>query len=188
MLGQRHAALRTGTSALHSKLDAAVTASQFFASLAGYGEYLRRLRGFQLDFETAAARCDLDWPTRWSADQHVGWLDRDLAALGLMSRRPASGCTARTLVLDTTSAMLGALYVVVGSGLGARVLLGRARSLPLPTETGTLYLESLSRVTDWRAFLTFLESVPSISDTVMIESARTTFEHALCHMDEGVPA
>ncbi|MFN3867438.1 MAG: biliverdin-producing heme oxygenase [Hyphomicrobiaceae bacterium] len=188
MLGQRHAALRNGTSALHAELDATVTSSQYFASIAGYGEYLHRLRAFQRDFDCAALRCGTRWPTKWRVDQHVGWLDRDLAALGLTSRSPASGCAAKTLALNTTSALLGALYVVVGSGLGARVLLARARALALPNSGGTLYLESLSRVTDWRAFLAFLESAPSISEPLMIEGAAITFEHALFHIGEGVVA
>lgn len=188
MIGRRHAALREGTNALHSALDEAVMTSGYFASLAGYGQYLARLYGFQVEFDEATERCGGDWSALWGTDKHGGWLRSDMAALGLTIPPVIAPAAERGLVLASKSSLLGALYVVVGSGLGARVLLPRARSLPLPAGAGSLYLESISRKTDWRAFLSFLEAAESICENDMIDSARTTFERAHWHMREGVPA
>jgi heme oxygenase len=96
-----------------------------------------------------------------------GWLpsviaDDILADMAdLEMQLPQAPCSSG-LDIDAHSSLLGTLYVLEGSALGARVLYQRAQALGLTAQFGARHLaRQASRIEDWRAFLDILEAADS---------------------------
>lgn len=102
----------------------------------------------------------------------------DRASLSPRLRRPA---------IDDATTALGALYVVVGASLGARVLVQQAAALSLPAEGGNAYLQALATSTDWPAFRELLESEPISSEARLGEGANAAFESILEALTATMP-
>lgn len=174
--------LRSATRACHAQLDQSVSAAGYFDTPERYGLYLARTAGFQHSFDSAAAGIRDAWLERWNTAQRMTWLRDDLHALGL------SGLDVRTsqveLQFSSPSHLLGGLYVVIGAGLGARVLVQRAAALRFPDGQGTRYLERLSTTTRWAGFVKFLEETPAICAAELTEGALATFACVAGHFSE----
>jgi heme oxygenase len=143
--------LRERTAEAHAGVDAAVGG---FDDLMSYRAYLLALAAFRAPLEKQIAA--ETWPLAL-----VGWQPKcvgsaiaaDLADLGLVA--PAGGCG--TLALEGDR-LFGALYVLEGSALGARILLKRAQALGLGASYGARHLALLADDIDgWRGFLDRLE-------------------------------
>lgn len=139
-------ALRSATADCHRRVDQIYSAARLSDPLS-YGNFLRAQAAAFLPVEAAldlAGIADIveDWPERIRGSL----LLKDLAELGIAE--PVSG---GSIALSGASAMLGALYVLEGSRLGANLL---KRSVPayLPAH----FLAGTCSAS-WPSFLTGLD-------------------------------
>lgn len=143
--------LRERTAAAHAMVDAAIGD---FTSLDNYRRYLTSLYRFRAPLE---ADLSADWSAvlgRWRPAAVADELRLDMIDLGVelpaLERRgtPIGACD-----------LLGTLYVLEGSSLGAQLLYKRARELGLSANHGARHLaRQCARLKDWRAFLDILEA------------------------------
>lgn len=166
---ERRFALRERTRDGHVKLDAAVGA---FATLADYRRYVAHLGAFRsaMDEVLQTVAWPEDWV--WRPTQVTDSLLKDAADLGLprpVPTRPAIDLTDR-------NALLGALYVLEGATLGARVLRGRATTLGLDETFGARHLAVMSNdIAQWQAFLLLLDKAPRFDIDRAAASANAVF-------------
>lgn len=162
----RHA-LMQGTRDLHARLDRGIGALQ------SEGEYRRFLIGshaFRAALEPA-----LKPACGWQALELAPALRADLADMGL-SVAPAPAAPR----LDGIAAQAGALYVVEGSALGARLLYRRAQALGLGAAHGARHLAAqTSETRRWGRFLEWLET-SGADPAQALAAANAVFALALC--------
>lgn len=169
----RRAQLRETTSQAHASLDRMVGS---FDSFATYRTYLRGISAFR---ETVEGRlASTVWPEQcdsWRAEMFSGLIADDLRDLGVM---PQPSVDAPDLE-QSPEALLGMLYVLEGSALGARVLYQRARRLGFSADFGARHLAAQSRRSDrWPAFLALLENAGAIDMERVANASRATFKTA----------
>lgn len=161
------------------RLDALVTGQDYFSSVDRYGTWLQHSYDFHEQLEktlesAGAAGLFADWDAR----RKTGLIQQDRADLGLEPRN----CTTKSdLALADHAECLGALYVMEGASMGARVLLIAARRLGLTGQHGARHLSAAaSSMHAWRSFVAILEAArctPADEDR-MIDAARRTFDLA----------
>lgn len=172
--GRRLGLLRQATSDIHAATERTVEAQGFFQSPRNYAIYLRRLAAFHHAYDRAAGGLDTSALRLFQIDKHECWLRQDLASLGIAD---AAGEDARTTWrLPNTSALLGSLYVLAGSSLGARVLHRITVERALPGPGGSSYLAALAGALRWTDAVAYIESVPHIQEDAMMAGAVDTFE------------
>lgn len=159
-------ALRNATSGHHERVDAIFSTAALDAR-GSYARFLRAQAAAHLPVERAleqggVAALISDWPARRRRES----LESDLEALG-EKIPPAAG----NLSLDSDAALLGALYVLEGSRLGASVL---KRSVP--PEFPMKFLGGVDSAA-WRSLLQLLdERLRDEADLVVaIRAARDVF-------------
>lgn len=164
--------LRERTAEAHAAVDAAVGG---FHDLPSYGRYLRSIAAFRRPIEDRLS--SVAWPEvllDWRPARVGEAIAADLADLGItpdVSRL-------QPVRLDGDS-LFGALYVLEGSALGARLLLKRAESIGLTEAFGARHLALLgSNIDGWRGFLTRLEQVEPFDLEVALEASLATFHSA----------
>lgn len=170
---ERRFDLRKRTQAVHERLDAAVGS---FNTLEEYRHYLARLGMFRAAMDEALQR--VAWPSGWSwrPTTVARSLDSDAIDLGL----PAAERTRCDIDLTNRSALLGALYVLEGSTLGARVLRQRAAALGLGETFGARHLAVMSKdIAQWQSFLLILDETPDFDIEQAAASANSVFALAL---------
>lgn len=187
MRGARHTKLREATASRHAVLDAHVNNSGYFRSRPAYGRYLQGLHAFHNTFDPEALRLAPDLLERWGVDKHASLLFRDISALELETASCAESQSSH-FHLPNRSALVGALYVLIGSSLGARVLLPWAHKLQLPAPGGVLYLTHLAAARDWPSFIGFMEADVEIDETDLMHGARSTFDAVHHFLAKGAPA
>ena len=107
------------------------------------------------------------------AAQDLG--DLGVAALPVIGHEP---------VPDTPSGRFGALYVLEGATLGARILYQRAMALGLSAERGARHLAAQAQgVENWRGFLDLLDRVGSFDLDAAVDGAERVFRHAVRSFD-----
>ncbi len=172
-LPTRRFALRERTSQLHAAVDAAVGS---FETTAGYARYLSGIHRFRADVEKGLET--VDWPQTFGAwrPQAVAALAKaDLDDLGLRGRSGLSP----VFDLADPSHLIGALYVLEGSSLGARVLYTRAQALGLSDSHGARHLALQANGLDnWRGFLTLLDAMDGFDLEGAVDGAEHVFRHA----------
>lgn len=175
-LTDRRKLLRDQTNHLHKKLDDNV------GPLGTSDQYLRYLRGMlqfrrPIEQQIAASRLPEDFstfvPSRISEE-----LESDLRAL---DRAPI---IVPAELIDPQpldfSELLGVLYVLEGSSLGARFLIKSAEQLGFGEATGASHLAKQTCDSgNWKAFCALLEQVETVDEEAMASAARTTFSRAL---------
>lgn len=181
--GRRHAQLRAATWPVHQALDAFTLRSGYFAGRDKFAAYLERLLVFHRAFDkTAEAQDTFGWRSLWRVDQHPVWISQELQTLSA-ARLPS---TKRVdFVLQGRSALLGSLYVLCGSALGARMLQKMTAEQNMPAVGGSSYLAALAQSVRWADFLAFLEAADIGGDEAgMIDGALATFRavHASLEM------
>lgn len=185
--GRRHAVLKSATGAAHEALDGFTMRAGFFDTASQFVAYLQRMAHFHDAYGHATHASDaLGWRAMWQVDQHGAWISEDLRTVGGgtdVSRLPVA-CDAKldparqvlaALKVNCASRLLGSLYVLAGSTLGARMLHKLTVARALPTADGSFYLLHVGGSINWRAFLQFLETAPIDSEDLMIEGALATF-------------
>lgn len=152
MFGTRRRQLREATAAAHAAVDETVGS---FDSLAGYKAYLAASLSFREPIERALSH--VEWPAAfgaWRPASVSAAIRADMADLGLACPTADAAPTP-----PGVPQLIGTLYVLEGSILGARILYQRAAALGLTETRGARHLALLSREIDgWRTFLDLLES------------------------------
>ncbi len=144
-------ALRAGTADLHADLDGRFSAVDFHDA-ASYARFLQAQAPALFALEAAISEAPLaralgDWERR----RRAPILRADLQALGCALPPPARGAALEG------DALLGALYVLEGSRLGARVLVRWARaSRDAHVRGATAYLAHGEGEALWPSFLQFI--------------------------------
>jgi heme oxygenase len=118
----RLARLRRGTSATHARIETIPALARLLAPGLGTADYvavLRAMHAFLAGIEPAVARALATWPDAAALldGSRPRALAEDLAWFGATTPPPID-----PPALPDTEAALGALYVIEGSGLGARVI------------------------------------------------------------------
>lgn len=160
---------------LHEQLDSGIGG---FATLDDYHRYLAGTYAFRAALEPALP------PTQgWEPQQLAGALLADLNDLGQAG--PPVPAAPR---LDNASAVAGALYVIEGSTLGARLLQRRAESLGLGPDHGARHLhDQTAEQGRWGRFLAWLEA-GQIAPEQAAASANAVFQLALTSYGLGARA
>ncbi len=158
--------LRSATSALHAHVDRRASEMRL-ETAPGYARFLLTQASVVCPLEDALERARIarllpDWKER----RRGGALSADLREIG------ANCIPARPPVFKSDAALLGALYVLEGSRLGARVILSRVSS------SATRYLRHGEGRRLWPTFLEVLESNEDVRrhPGVAEDAARHVFE------------
>lgn len=177
----RREALREATRDIHARLDETVGELD---DLPAYRAYLFSTILFRSGVETALG--EAAWPADWvwrPVTSRAHLLD-DAADLGLQPwgtgafiAPPADKC-----------GLLGMLYVVEGSSLGAKILRRRAARLGLGDGYGARHLAVIAEGAGWRSFVTLLEESAEFDLDRAVASASATFAAALDCYEGGTRA
>lgn len=179
-VSERRFALKRATDEAHARVEAVVQAAGMFGSLDGYRRYLAATWVMRDKFErlldmNGAVRV---WPA-WPGRRVAGIAAQDMQDLGLppppVDKIPPSRLT--------DGELLGVLYVLEGSCLGARILVRMVASLGLSDCFGARHLHVQAADTGaWRSFLAVLDATeqPPCHDT-----ARAVFAEFADHYQQA---
>jgi heme oxygenase len=181
----RHTRLRAATASAHARVDGLIGARHYFETPEQFRTYLSCMRNFHAAFDAASSPIDPGWCSLWKTDRLAAWAEDDLLSSG---GKPERGQTQPMPGFVSPSALLGALYVVAGSALGARVLHRLSVERHLPATGGSQYLHALAHAVRWSDFIVFLESSEIASEDEMVEGALATFASAAHFLQGGHPA
>lgn len=152
----RRFALRAATGEAHQRVESIVGSAGMFETVHGYGRYLQATLELRTELEARLDRAGAHaiWPG-WQQQKLVSLLRLDLADVGIQPRyRPDPPSE-----LLTTGELLATLYVLVGSALGARVLVRSVRELGFSESHGARHLYAQAAETGaWREFVGVLEA------------------------------
>ncbi|MFN3636004.1 MAG: biliverdin-producing heme oxygenase [Rhizobium rhizophilum] len=171
-LPPRRSALKEATWSAHMALDALVGS---FGTAADYRCYLAGIAAFRLPVEAWLSKNSLppafsDWQPGFVRDE----LKADLADLD--TPEPPDG---RPFSPPEGEGVVGLLYVLEGSSLGARLLAKRAEALGFSAEFGARHLFSQARnFSNWRAFSERMEIVRGYDARAAAHWANTAFDYA----------
>ncbi|KYG21516.1 heme oxygenase [Bradyrhizobium sp. AT1] len=162
--------LRDATSDAHRELDAQLSAFDL-SGLAGYRRFLGASAGALLPLEAALADAGVDrifpdWPER----------SRSAAIAADLGRLGATASPAVSVPPLTHSGMLGTMYVLEGSRLGAKFLLKTVADANDPRiREACTYLRHGAGRRLWQSFLSKLESEEDCNEVEVIAAARVAF-------------
>ena len=185
----RHSELYTATAGIHAATEQLVERAGYFSSPARYADYLRRMHLFYRRFTTCAAPYGLNQVAAWRIPGRIAALEADLAVLDVAPApiHAASGMRlAATFGAHAPASLLGGLYVLIGSTLGAPILLRRTNQLDLPSGGGRAYLTAVAAERSWPRFLERLEAEPAQSRPFLVAGSIATFECLLDHLSGAV--
>lgn len=164
--------LRERTSEHHAAVDAAVGS---FHSLEHYGTYLQGLLAFRQPVEQKLDRAF--WPSFFES-----WRPTPLTPSIMADMHDLNVKIDHALPIiseaDDLESVLGTLYVLEGSSLGARLLFLRAKELGLREEFGARHLARQAESVGFRIFLKFLEEAPNLDMNKVVEASREAFHLA----------
>jgi heme oxygenase len=172
-VSERRFDLRERTRSLHERLDTAVGG---FETVEQYRCYLKGLRRFRAAMDGALKR--VVWPSSWSfrPTALAAALDKDAIDVSLS---PSDNIAPR-IDLSDNSALLGSLYVLEGSTLGARILRQRAAALGLDENFGARHLAVMSKdIAQWQSFLLLLDEAVDFDVERAAASANAVFALAV---------
>lgn len=171
-LPPRRTALKEATANAHAALDAMVGS---FTTVADYRRYLAGIAAFRLPVETWLSHVSLPQDfTGWQPGLVGEELKADLA--DLVTPEPRNE---RPFTPPEGDGIIGLLYVLEGSSLGARLLAKRAEAIGFSAEFGARHLFSQARnFSSWRAFSDRMENVCVYDDRAAARWANTAFDYA----------
>lgn len=142
-----------------------------------YKRYLRGSYLFRIALDEQLA--DVRWPAQlslWTSPDRLPELMRqDMQDLDMEPPPTVVPTSLPTMASDLES-LLGTLYVVEGSSLGARVLYRRAQTLGLTGAFGARHLAVQAQSNErWKRLLELLEAAPELDLDRTVEASRATF-------------
>lgn len=163
----RRFALKRATDEAHTRVESIITSAGMFASLEGYRRYLSATLAIRSRYEDLldASGAATVWPA-WPGRRVAHLVAQDLDDLG--GARPTLEKKAE-LPLNPAE-LLGALYVLEGSSLGARVLSRSVHAFGVSAYRGARHLHAQAGdAAIWRDFLSVLDgaAVPPCHDTAV---------------------
>jgi heme oxygenase len=165
--------LRERTSTAHRAVDDAVGT---FDDLASYRRYLAGLHAFRAPVEAMLGHGGA-WAFLgdWRLEPLVPLIEADMADLDMEVERTAGTAAGHP---PTAEGVAGALYVLEGSSLGARILEARARGLGLGASFGARHLAAQAH--GGPGFGRFVERLEAaaLSREAVIEAALAVFSAA----------
>ncbi|KQW29179.1 heme oxygenase [Rhizobium sp. Root274] len=171
-LSPRRSDLKQATSQAHQALDDLIGA---FVTAEDYARYLEGMARFRLPVEAWLATQPL--PTgfeEWQPGLYGEELIDDLHVLGLTPPDELAAFTP-----PPGDGLLGLLYVLEGSALGARLLAKRAEAIGFTETKGARHLFAQARnFSNWRAFSDRMENVCVYDDRAAAAWADTAFDYA----------
>jgi heme oxygenase len=155
-LSERRFALKRATDAAHARVEAIVQSADMFGNLDGYRRYVSATWAVRERFERL-----LD--TNGAADLWAAWPGRRIARLAALDLADLGGSKPVALeshhLVLTRGELLGVLYVLEGSCLGARILVKLVGALGLSHTFGARHLHAQAGETGaWRSFLDVLDA------------------------------
>lgn len=167
-------ALRDLTRGDHERLDALVG---HFGDSRSYTRYLEGMAAFRAPVERALLQADTSAILgEWQPGLVSAELAQDLRDLG---RENVAAVGDFPLPADRDG-LLGVLYVLEGSALGARVLVRRAAALGFTAEHGARHLAAqTARPQAWPQFVALLDSIGPEGMERAATAARMTFAAAI---------
>jgi heme oxygenase len=167
-------ALRNMTKGEHEKLDS-ITGEFFDAD--SYMRYLRGMAAFREGVECGLGRVDFsDGFGRWRPGMILPQLKLDLMDLG---HRTSYSPVIFDMPEDRAG-LLGVLYVLEGSSLGARLLARRAAAIGYSPDFGARHLAAqTSRREAWTTLVGLLSDLDPADTGKAVEAARITFLAAI---------
>lgn len=152
----RRFALKRATDQAHTRVEGIIGAAGMFASLDGYRRYLAGTLAIRSHYEAVAdASGAAEVWSRWPGRRVSGIVAQDLADLGGSAHAPDK----KAIKVLTPSELLGALYVLEGSSLGARVLSKSVSAFGLSASHGARHLHAQAgEAAIWREFVDMLET------------------------------
>ncbi len=151
----RRFALKRATDAAHTHVEGIINSAGMFASLDGYRRYLVATLAIRSRYESLldASGAASVWPA-WSGRHVAHLVAQDLDDLGVA--HPAIAENADRLL--NPAELLGALYVLEGSSLGARVLSRLVHAFGVSADHGARHLHAQAGdAAIWRDFLSVLD-------------------------------
>ena len=174
--------LKAATQSRHTILDRLIGSVN---SRETYVGYLCGIAAFRVPVEQRLASLPA-WPDRlgsWRPTFLARWLYLDLTALQL---DVPSGVSA--LDLSNDSRVMGVLYVLEGSILGAHSVIRQAASLGFNDRSGARHLSvQTSAFAGWKQFLTCLEKETTPDWEIAASAACETFDAAVAAMNVAFP-
>ena len=164
--------LRRQTRTAHEGVDQTIMAARPFDTLENYAGYLRVQHGLFSAVAPLYARADLTEVIADLAERNrLEALRCDLADLG---ETPPLEPASHLLHHQDGAYVLGWLYVVEGSNLGAAILLKHARGLGLDESHGARHLAAPpeGRAAYWRSFRAGLDAIDLVQATDPLMEAR----------------
>lgn len=161
--------LRERTSDRHAAVDAAVGS---FRTLVHYKTYLQGLLAFRMPLDEQLMSCQFpDEFGDWRPQAISPLIVEDMKDLGLA---PKNTGQAISLEFDLES-LLGTLYVLEGSTLGARILYRRAIELGLNELHGARHLQGQAASSGFSQFLQILDSAQNVDMIKVIRASDLAF-------------
>ena len=166
--------LREQTNDVHARLENAVGE---FTNAETYIRYLQGMMIFrervERELASAAASATIDG---WTPGEIAPLLRQDLEDLGRITPEAVSGLD----LPNDRQGLLCVLYVLEGSGLGARLLTRRAEKLGYSPSFGARHLASqISRADSWNSLLGLLDEIATSDIDRTVQAARMTFKVAI---------
>ena len=170
----RRFVLRDRTAAAHAMVESLVGT---LVSLESYRRYVCGTWKFRAPVEAGLAA--IAWPEgfgAWRPIMLADWLRQDLADLGLPDPEPPAPAPPPA----DMAGLLGLLYVLEGSALGAAVLLPRARALGLGAAFGARHLarQTGAAARNWQAFVALMEACGPLDLDATVRAAESGFAAA----------
>lgn len=164
--------LRERTSNHHAAVDAAVGS---FQTLEHYRTYLQGILAFRQPLERSLMHAT--WPEPFGVWRPESLSPLIIADMNDLNVNVAQQHTKISDGLDLES-LLGALYVLEGSSLGARILYSRAKELGLTDKFGARHLAGQAHSGGFKKFLEVLDAAPNIDMNKVVEASRSAFNLA----------
>lgn len=171
-LPSRRLHLKNATDAAHRSLDSMIGD---FDGVESYHRYLQGMARFRLPVDAwLSARPMPQELNDWRPAIYDDALRADLDDLGL--RHPDS---LSSFAPPGGDGLIGLLYVLEGSTLGARILAKRAEKLGYREDCGARHLFSQARnLSNWSAFSERMERVCAYDQQAAVSWANATFDYA----------
>lgn len=171
----RRLLLKQATTNAHRSVE---KAAGNVASASDYHSYVAGLYAFRVPIEAALARCE--WPRALGAWRPIllgPALKDDLADIDTVHAIAIRGTNVS--MSNDVSDLLGLLYVLEGSALGARAIYQRARKLGFHESYAARHLSAQTRSSqNWKDFIALLEYAPDFDLTRAARSANKAFHDA----------